>query len=158
MRRKNLPRYHSFCVNDTTQMLTRKGCCTVHLNAAGRGGLHSRRGVSPCDFTVPAPKGYAMSSATQFHQPCALCKVSTFCFFIIAFQPILSYFIEVVKGFGGESKWKTKFYTSPTAIPSFVRSVKARMPFLCRRAKKGQKKISQDVPSWISLGIAVLQL
>ena len=60
---------------------------------------------SPRDFTVPAQKGYAMPSATQFHRPCALCKFSTFCFFIIAFQHILAYFYGVVKGFGREKHW-----------------------------------------------------
>ncbi len=160
MRRKNLPRYHSFCVNDTTQAPTRKTRCAVHLNAVGRGGLLSRRGefCSP-DFTVPAPKGYAVPSATQFHRPCALCKVSTLCFFITAFQVILAYFIWFVKGFGGKSIGITEFFsnffygwarrvvprkrekakvqtTSPTASHSFARSV---YRFLCHFLLRGKK-------------------
>ena len=112
MRRKNLPRYHSFCVNDTTQALTRP-CCAVHLNAVGRGGLHSQwRIVLFCDFTVPAPKGYAVSSATRSHQPRALCEFSALCFFIIAFQHILAYFSGVVKGVGGKSIGMVEFFTA----------------------------------------------
>ena len=131
MRRKNLPRYHSFCVNDTTQMLTRKGCCTVRLNAAGRVRLLFGKGAPLRHFTVPAPKGYAMSSATQFHQPCALCKVSTFCFFIIAFQHILSYFISIVKGFGRESGGISDFFA-----------------FLLRMGAPQRGALCNDATSW----------
>ena len=173
MRRKNLPRYHSFCVNDTTQAPTRKTRCAVHLNAVGRGGLLSRRGeFCSSDFTVPAPKGYAVPSATQFHQPCALCKVSTLCFFIIAFQVILAYFIWFVKGFGGKSIGITEFLaTSSTGERGASCLAKGRKPKFkqlllqprtasrarctafyatsCYAARSGQET-RQDVPSWIS--------
>lgn len=49
------------------------------------------------------------------------------------------------------------FTTASTASHSFARSVKAKMPFLCRSTKKGRKKGNSDVPSEASLGIAALQ-
>ena len=105
MRRKNLPRYHSFCVNDTT--LGDNPLGDVPHALTRRDGADYTRGKGNCsrDFTVPAQKGYAMPSAAQLHRPCALCEFSTFCFFIIAFQHILSYFISIVKGFGLEKHW-----------------------------------------------------
>ena len=147
MRRKNLPRYHSRCVKDTTQASMRFSHCALRLNAAGRGGLHSPK-ESFADFTVPAPKGYAVPSAAQFHQPRALCEFSAFCFFIIAFQVILSHFIWFVKGFGGKSIGISDFLATSPFVAHTASRVRGSQdcPFFVAEQRKGERKSAKTFP------------
>ena len=157
MRRKNLPRYHSRCVKDTTQASMRFSHCALRLNAAGRGGLHSPKEFF-ADFTVPAPKGYAVPSAAQFHQPRALCEFSAFCFFIIAFQVILSYFIWFVKGFGGKSIGISDFLATSPFVAHTASRVRGSQDCLFLSLTEERTKENQPRRSLLDLpGIAALQ-
>ena len=141
MRRKNLPRYHSFCVNDTTQATTHS-YCAVRLNAATRGRLHSQGAFAPRDFTVPAPKGYAVSSAARSHQIRALCEFSALCFFIIAFEVIVAYFLLIVKRFGRESRRNLNFKQLFLQTRILLRAALYRlfMPLLATRQEVAKKR------------------
>ena len=102
----------------------------------------------PCRFTFPAPKGYAVSSAAQFHQTCALCEFSALCFFIIAFQVILSYFIWFVKGFGGKSIGISDFLATSPFVAHTASRVRGSQdcPFFVAEQRKGERKSAKTFP------------